>query len=109
MPNTTNYPVIVGAGQFTNHPKTVDDAIEPMVMMETACRSAESDAGVAGLLSKADSVQVVNIIAWGYDDAPGTLAERLGAEPTHKLYSAVGGQTPQQLINQTAQASLKGE
>ena len=108
MANTTNYPVIVGAGQFTNHPKTVDDAIEPMVMMETACRSAESDAGVSGLLAKADSMQVVNIIAWGYDDAPGTLAERLGAEPAHKLYSAVGGQTPQQLINQTAQAIVEG-
>jgi len=108
MPTTANYPVIVGAGQFTNHPRTVDDAIEPMEMMATACRSAESEAGVPGLLAKADSVQVVNIIAWQYNDPPGLLAERLGAEPAHTLYSAVGGQTPQQLINQTAQAIVEG-
>jgi len=104
----TNYPIIVGAGQFTNHPRTIDDAIEPMEMMAAVARSAETDAGVSGLLSKADSVQVVNILSWQYADAPATLADRIGALPGHTLYSAVGGDTPQRLINETAQAIVEG-
>lgn len=104
----TNYPIIVGAGQFTNHPRTIDDVIEPMEMMATVARSAETDAGVSGLLSKVDSVQVVNILSWQYADAPAMLAHRIGAQPGHLLYSAVGGDTPQRLINETAQAIVEG-
>src|SRR5207245_2729139 len=92
----------------TNHPRTVDDAIEPMEMMATVACNAESDAGAAGVLAKADSVQVVNILSWQYADAPGTLAQRIGATPAHTLYSAVGGDTPQRLINETAQAIVEG-
>jgi len=103
-----NYPIIVGAGQLTNHPRTIDDAIEPMEMMAAVARTAETDAGVSGLLSKADSVQVVNILSWQYADAPAMLAERIGAHPGHLLYSAVGGDTPQRLINETAQAIVEG-
>jgi acetyl-CoA C-acetyltransferase len=104
----TNYPIIVGAGQLTNHPRTIDDAIEPMEMMATVARAAETDAGVSGLFARADSVQVVNILSWQYQDAPGVLAQRIGAQPTHTLYSAVGGDTPQRLINETAQAIVEG-
>ncbi len=106
--NNADYPVIVGVGQLTNRLRKVNDAIEPLEMMTSVARSAEIDSGVSGLLPKMDSVQVVNIIAWQYPDAPGTLAERIGARPTHKLYSSVGGDTPQRLINETAQAIVEG-
>ncbi len=106
---TTNYPVIVGAGQLTNRSQRLDDAVEPVEMMARAARVAEADAGVKGLLERVDSVQVVNIISWPYPDAPGLLAQRLGARPAHKLYSAVGGETPQRLVNTAAQAIVEGE
>ena len=83
-----NYPVIVGAGQLTNHPKTIDEAIEPRAMMERVAREAESDARSPGLLAKLDSVQVVNMLSWSYTDAPGMLAaqawRRAGA---HRIFA----------------------
>jgi acetyl-CoA C-acetyltransferase len=103
-----NYPVLIGAGQLTNHPKTLGDAIEPLEMMERVARKAAQDAGSPGLLEKIDSVQVVNILSWSYIDAPGTLAARVGAEPKHTVYSPIGGETPQRLINETAQAIVEG-
>src|SRR3990172_2890424 len=103
-----NYPVIVGVGQLTNRSERVSDAVEPAEMMERSARAAEVDAGAGGLLSKLDSVQVVGIISWQYGDAPGVLAERIGARPSHKLYSSVGGETPQRLVNETAQAIVEG-
>lgn len=105
---TDNYPVIVGAGRLTNRPEAIGQCVAPIDMMERVARDAEADAGVSGLLLAADSVQVVNIIAWQYADAPGLLAQRLGANPTHKLYSAIGGETPQRLVNETAQAIAEG-
>lgn len=103
-----NYPVLIGAGQLTNRLKSLDEAIEPVEMMARVARAAAEDAGNAGLVSSADSVQVVNMLSWTYTDAPGLLAQRLGATPAHKLYSAVGGETPQRLVNETAQAVVEG-
>jgi acetyl-CoA C-acetyltransferase len=105
---STNYPVIVGVGQLTNHPATIEDTVEPLEMMATVARAAESDAGVAGLLSKVDSVQVPNVMSWSYSDLPGALAERIGARPTYAIHTTVGGETPQRLINETAQAIDEG-
>jgi acetyl-CoA C-acetyltransferase len=103
-----NYPVIVGAGQLTNHPESIDQSIEPLEMMERVAREAANDAGAAGLLTRLDSLQVVNMLSWSYLDAPGMLAARLGATPRHTVYSVIGGETPQRLINETAQAIVEG-
>ncbi len=103
-----NYPVIVGVGQLTNHLKSLDQAIEPAEMMATVARLAAEDAGSPDLLAKLDSLQIVNILSWQYPDAPGMLAGKIGANPRHKLYSAVGGETPQRLVNETAQAIVEG-
>jgi acetyl-CoA C-acetyltransferase len=51
---------------------------------------------------------VVNILSWSYSDAPGMLATRVGAEASHTVYSPIGGETPQRLINETAQAIVDG-
>jgi acetyl-CoA C-acetyltransferase len=103
-----SYPVIVGVAQLTNHPRAIDQALEPVEMMERVARDAERDAQASGLLEKLDSVQVVNFMSWSYADAPGMLAARLGAAPAHVLYSSIGGETPQRLVNETAQAIMEG-
>jgi len=105
---STNYPVIVGAGQLTNHPKAIDQTLEPLAMMERVAREAENDAGAPALLEKVDSVQIVNFMSWSYADAPRMLAQRIGAEPNHTVYSSIGGETPQRLVNETAQAIVGG-
>ena len=105
---TKNDPVIVGVGQLTNHPKSIDETLEPLDMMERVAREAEEDAGIGGLLEKVDSVQIVNFMSWSYADAPRMLAQRIGAEPNHTVYSSIGGETPQRLVNETAQAIVGG-
>src|SRR5438445_1051335 len=109
MAEPGNHPVVIGVAQLTHRSERLEDAIEPLEMMERVARAAAEDAGGgAGLLERLDSVQVVNIMSWPYTDAPGALAERLGAGPSQKLYSAVGGETPQRLVNETAQAIVEG-
>src|SRR5207247_8838327 len=105
---TKNDPVIVGVGQLTNHPKSIDETLEPLDMMERVAREAEEDAGIGGLLEKVAPVQIVNFMSWSYADAPRMLAQRIGAEPNHTVYSSIGGETPQRLVNETAQAIVGG-
>src|SRR3989337_2918333 len=107
--SAANLPVIVGAGQYVNRSREIADAVEPLEMMATVALAAERDAGVEGLIAGIDSLQVVNIIAWPYADTTGLLAQRLGASPAQRIYTAVGGDTPQRLINQTAEAIVRGE
>ncbi len=103
-----NYPVLIGAGQLTNRLESAAEAIEPAEMMARVARAAAEDSERPDILSQADSVQVVGMISWQYGDAPGVLAERIGASPSHTLYTAVGGETPQRLVNDTAEAIAAG-
>ncbi len=107
--NWRDLPVIVGVGQYVNRSQDLDDAREPADMMALVARAAEDDAGVEGILARLDSIQVVNVLSWPYPDAPALLAERLGARPAHTLYSSVGGETPQRLVNETAERIARGQ
>lgn len=96
-------PVLIGAGQLTQREIEPEAAREPLEMMvETARRAAEDAGADPRLLARLDTVAVVNIIGWQYGNPPGLLAERLGACPTRSLYSTVGGNTPQWLVNELA-------
>jgi acetyl-CoA C-acetyltransferase len=102
MPDDTT-PVLIGAGQFIQRDVEPVRAKEPLQMMVEAARRAAEDAGAdARLLTRIDSVAVVNILAWHYHNAPRLLAEHVGAHPARELYTSVGGNTPQWLVNETA-------
>jgi acetyl-CoA C-acetyltransferase len=47
--------------------------------------------------------------SWSYDDPPGRLAERLGIQPRHRLYSGIGGTTPQLLLQTVSDAIARGD
>lgn len=102
-------PVLIGAAQYTHHPDRADECPEPLAMMEAVARAACQDAGSDRVLPAVDSVQVVNIFCWTYADPPGMLAARLGIAPRHRLYTAIGGNTPQWLVNGAADAIARGE
>jgi acetyl-CoA C-acetyltransferase len=72
-------------------------------------REAAAAAGTDDVLAHIDSLQVVYCQTWPYDDPVGRLATALGASPRHRVYSGIGGTTPQLLLNQTAEAMLRGE
>lgn len=95
-------PVLVGVGQCTRHPEEVGDAREPLALMEEAARLALVDTGSTRLAARIDSVQVVNMLSAVYADPATALAERLGLGPGERVYTALGGNAPQWLVNRTA-------
>ncbi len=107
--NDDRTPILIGAGQYTQRDVDPAEAKEPLEMMAECARRAAEDAGAdAGLLAKLDAVAVVSIVAWHYQNPPRSLAERLGAQPAEALYTTMGGNTPQWLVNETAQKIATG-
>ena len=102
-------PVIIGVGQYNHRATGLDDALEPVALMEQAVHAAAADAGLDGP-PLADSVRVVNVIGWRYRNAPRFLAQRLGLDDTaiELAESTAGGNSPQSLVNTTAVEILDG-
>lgn len=97
---------VIGAAQ---HTVRGGDAPEPLVSWTERAREAADSAGVEHALRQLDSIQVVYCQTWPYDDPVARLATELGASPAHRVYSGIGGTTPQELVNQTADAMRRGE
>ena len=103
-------PCLIGVGQRVWRPPDAGGAApEPLDMWEEVCRAAAADSGRPGALDQLDSLQIVYCQSWQYDDPPGRLADRLGAAPRDRLYSGIGGTTPQVLVQTAAEAILRGE
>lgn len=97
---------VIGAAQHTHRDGA---APEPLVSWADRAREAAEGAGVSHVLSQVDSIQIVYCQSWPYDDPPARLADELGAAPRHRVYSGIGGTTPQELVNSTAAAMRRGE
>jgi acetyl-CoA C-acetyltransferase len=113
-------PILVGAAQFTQRTARegkVAQSLSPIAMMTKVAREAFADAGIA---AQADTVAVVRFTA----DSPGeqgrlpkrmfrnpplSLAKHLDLAPRRALYTATGGNTPQWLVNRTAEEIARGE
>ncbi len=102
-------PIIVGVAQLVQRAEHPAEAREPLDLMAEVAQAAATDAQAKGLVERADSVQVVNCVSWAYQDAPSLLAETIGAHPREKVYTAVGGNTPQWLVGRTADAIARGD
>jgi acetyl-CoA C-acetyltransferase len=117
-------PVVVGAGQVTNRPRTegegsLADRPEPLGLMLDAVHAAVEDCdgvapggtAVAGrsLLARAGSLRIANPLSWHYVDPGALLAEELGIEPDQILVTTTGGNNPQSLVNATALAIGRGD
>ncbi len=94
-------PVIVGVGQFLHHAIGIDDALEPVALMEQSVLAASADAGLDGP-PRVDSIRVVGLLSWRYRNPARFLAERLGLEPAELGYTSMGGNSPQSLVNATS-------
>ncbi len=104
-------PVIVGVAQTLRRPPP-SEATEPVDMMADALRRAAADSGAggagAGLLAQADSIQVPKVVSWRYRDPAALIAGQLGISPAETVYCTDGGNTPQRLVNDAAEAVLSG-
>jgi acetyl-CoA C-acetyltransferase len=101
-------PVIIGVGQYVNRSDSLDDALEPVALMEQAVVAASVDAKLDGP-PNADSLRVVGQLSWRYGNAPRFLAGRLGLEDARLDYTTMGGNSPQTLVNATALQIQSGE
>jgi acetyl-CoA C-acetyltransferase len=91
-------PVLIGCGQV-NHRDEIDPAtrsIEPVDLMAAAARQAAD----SRVIEAVDSIRVVNVLSARYRDPGLLLGERIGAANFRTLYSPVGGNVPQSLVNQ---------
>ena len=113
-------PVLVGCGQLVQKEKNVEKAKSPLELMADAARHAATDTGLGEKLWGAlDNITTVRFITdspdargfpFGvYSNAPKTLANLLGANPGKCCYGPTGGNTPQYLINYTAEQIARGE
>jgi acetyl-CoA C-acetyltransferase len=116
-------PVLVGGGQFTQRTAQKGDfanSLDPVGLIVKAAEAAAADATLADKLWRhVDTVSVVRFTAdtgeggrlpvGQYTNPPRSLAKRLGFKAANEIYTAVGGNTPQWLVNRTADAIWRGE
>ena len=102
-------PCVIGVAQQVARPED-GPAPEPLDSWERVVRAAAADAAASGdVLGAVESLQVVYCQSWQYDDPGGRLAARLGIDPAHRLYSGIGGTTPQLLLDDAAEAIVRGD
>lgn len=112
-------PVLIGAGQFTYRGDPANSP-SPTQLLKIAAERAAADAGIGTQgMAGIDTLAVA-----GYTiDSPGSrrgmiphstnppasLSKSLGAAPRWSVYSEMGGNTPQYLINMLADRIARGE
>lgn len=90
--------MLIGYGQV-NHRDEIDPerrSVEPVDLMVAAARRAAG----SRVIEAVDSIRVVNILSAHYRDPGLLLGQRIGAADFTTLYSPVGGNVPQSLVNQ---------
>lgn len=119
-----NTPILVGSGQYVDRdPPAAETSLSPAEMAAEVARRALSDAGASGdLAATVDVLAVARLFEHSVKDTvmwpnpfgcsnnmPWSVANRIGVKPTRAIYAEVGGETPQRLVNQMAEAIHAGE
>jgi acetyl-CoA C-acetyltransferase len=115
-------PILVGGAQFTQRTAKSDvrTSLSPIDMLAKVSRDAITDTAAADLANAIDTVAVVRFTADSPGDQgrlpkrmfrnpPASLANRLDIAPRRALYTATGGNTPQWLVNRTAEEIANGQ
>ncbi|HVM40238.1 MAG TPA: acetyl-CoA acetyltransferase [Acidimicrobiia bacterium] len=95
-------PVVVAVGQASER----GTPVSPLALMERAARAALDEA--PGMASRIDRVSVVSVINGGGSAPASALARRLGLRAGVRETSAIGGNSPQWLVNRAAGAIASG-
>jgi acetyl-CoA C-acetyltransferase len=117
-------PILVGGAQCTQRTARegkIHESLSPVEMLARVARLAIGDAGAGDNLAREiDTVAVVRFTADSPGDQgrlpkrmfrnpPGALARHLDIATRRALYTATGGNTPQWLVNRTAEDIANGE
>lgn len=101
-------PVLIGSGQILQRASGIDDAKDPVALMGQAILEATADAGLSSVPSP-DAIRVVSLLSWKYGNPARLIADDLGLSPRETALSAMGGNTPQTLVNTAARQISAGE
>ena len=101
--------VIAGWGQITQAKDQMSRLLDPLGLMVEASRQAAESTRITGVLRNVDAVFSVKVMSEYYPCAAARLADALGAAPRLTLTSAIGGNSPQSLINKAAGMIARGE
>ena len=108
MRDASQTPVIIGVGEYTDRPEAVAQALEPLALMARALQAAEADAGCK-LLSRLESLELIGLISWRYEDPVSLLCQRLDITPARQVNASMGGETPIRLVHEAALRIARGE
>lgn len=102
-------PILVGGGQVTQRDVEPVEAAGPLDLMEEAVRRALENAETnASFLDRVDAIRIVQFLSGDYTHPAEALRERLGVAKCETFLSNTGGDTPQSLVNQTAEDLAQG-
>ena len=116
-----NTPIVVGVGEASERIEAPDyAACSPVELASRAARAALEDAGATHPLAPALEVIAAirqfevsdprAVAPFGKtDNFPRGVARRIGADPVRAILEPVGGQGPQHLLNEMAQAIADGK
>jgi acetyl-CoA C-acetyltransferase len=99
-------PVIAGIGEIADRPQDAATSLEPLALMAEAARRADTES--RGLLAGVDSIDIIALVCWRYDDLGARFAERLGLAPKRTHYGTVGGESPVRYLHEAAQRVALG-
>ena len=108
MTNKKSIPIIIGVAQYTQ-PKETAQAVDPLSLMVKTGQMALNDVGTEDIKEFIDTIYMINIFSWSYEDAPSELSKLLGIKPVQKVYMPDGGNTPQTMVNRAAKAIYSGK
>jgi len=115
-----NTPILVGAGQYTEHIDGDEPALNPpMELAARAARNALQDTHSHLTASDIESIAAVRLFSdsvptWACpfgksDNPPEAVAQRIGANPTGRIYSNAGGTQPLKLLAELCTDIARGE
>jgi acetyl-CoA C-acetyltransferase len=104
-----NHPIIIGAGQITHRQKISGDSPIAFDLAQMAIEASVKDTGRTDILEMADILTLVNMFSETGERPVDRLCNKLGIRPVIREDTAIGGNTPQWLVNRAADKIARGE
>src|SRR5262245_54744575 len=112
-------PILVGCGDVTDMATAIEDGRSPFDLIAEAGRRALADTSAPGFASAIDTVAMLRLFSdtshrfatklGTSSNPPKSVAARLGIKAARHIYTWNGGNMPQYLVNQFAEAIARGE
>jgi acetyl-CoA C-acetyltransferase len=88
--------------QKTSRPSSIEEFVHPLEAMASVAGQSVEDAGDRGLLRQIDAVCVINMMSWSLSNPAEAVGEAIEALPGLREYAAIGGNSPQAMVNRLA-------